>query len=47
MIAFSTNIPCLGIFTCLFAFSDVLNAKFKLVNEDVSPSIPIKRAKNV
>ena len=47
MIAFSTNIPCLGMFICLFAFSDVLNAKFKLVNEDVSPSIPIKRAKDV
>ena len=47
MIAFNTNIPCIGMFTCLFAFSDVLNAKFKLVNEDISPSIPIKRANDV
>ena len=41
LIAFYTNIPCLGMFTCLFAFFDVLNVKFKLINEEVSPSIPI------
>ena len=47
MIAFSTNLPCLGMFLCLFAFGDVLNNKFKLVNEEVSPSIPIERTKYV
>ena len=47
LITFYTNIPCLGMFTCLFAFFDVLNVKFKLINEEVSPSIPIERAKHV
>ncbi len=33
LIVFYTNIPCLGMFCCLFAFFDYLNIRYKLVNE--------------
>ena len=47
MIIFKTNVPCLGMFVMLFAFSDYLYGKFKLLNEQVSPKIPILREKYV
>ena len=47
MIIFSTNIPSIGMFACLFAFADTLFIKLKLVNDDTSSKIPIERAKYV
>jgi hypothetical protein len=36
LIVFYTNIPCLGMFACLFAGYDWINGRFKLMNKEIS-----------